>query len=290
LNGILCIDKPSGPSSMAAIRHIKKALGVKKIGHSGTLDPRATGLLVVGIEAATRLFPYLALEPKRYSFITVFGRITDTLDDAGVIVDKGRPVPDKAAVKDVLHAFVGTIRQTPPSYSAVKIRGVRAYTLARKKCSFELPSRQVHITSLKMLRFNKKAGEAEMEVECSGGTYVRSLARDIAASCGTVGYARSIRRIRMGEFGLQHAADYDAGAQQLKKHVVPLYKALSSYPSHTASQHQLNALSHGKDIAVEAAGHSRIFIYNTEKRLVAVATRTAENTYHPVKVFAGACV
>jgi len=287
VNGILCIDKPCGPSSMAAVAQVKRALGVSRVGHSGTLDPKASGLLVTALGHATRLLPYLPLEPKAYLFTIVFGTATDTLDSDGAVVAEGGAIPGEEQIRAVLGSLVGEIEQTPPRYSAVKVRGVRAYRLARNSRLFSLSPRKVRIRSLTLNGWDAVRGEAAVLVECSAGTYVRSLARDMAEKLGTVGYASSIRRSAMGMFSVEGALAPDAAAHELAAHVVPLDRVLAEQPGHIASARQIRALSHGQDIRIETfpAGHHHIFVFDDQKKLLAVARRVDHDTYHPVRVF-----
>ena len=143
MNGFLCIDKPKGPSSFDIIRIVRQAIGIKKIGHNGTLDPEATGLLVLALGKATRLLPYLQSEPKTYEFSVQFGKTTDTLDSVGSITEEGKPIPSAGALAGAVGSFQGRIIQKPPLHSAVKIRGKPAYKLARQNKVFDMPQREV---------------------------------------------------------------------------------------------------------------------------------------------------
>ena len=145
MDGFLCIDKPKGPSSFAIVAQVRNVLGAKKIGHCGTLDPAATGLLVIAIGKAPKLLPFLDLNPKKYVFSVKFGTQTDTLDSQGAETVTGGRMPDAAEIERVLPEFTGEIDQVPPSFSAVKIGGVRAYRMARKKRAVQLKSKKVTI-------------------------------------------------------------------------------------------------------------------------------------------------
>jgi tRNA pseudouridine55 synthase len=286
LNGFLIVDKPKGPSSFDIIRMARRAAGIRKIGHNGTLDPDATGLLILALGKATRLLPYLQSEPKIYEFSIQFGTATDTLDSAGAITEQNRPIPSVKALAGAVGSFQGAILQTPPHYCAVKVKGKPAYTLARQNKAFNLPPRHITIHSLDILDYNEEKGVAALRASCSKGTYIRSLARDIAQRVETAGYASSIRRVAAGIFTLQDAASMESIEADACSYIIPVEKALASYPSHTASPLQVKDLSHGNAIEVDTIiGSPILFIYSPEKELIAVAERRSRSMYHPIKVF-----
>ncbi|MBD3391934.1 MAG: tRNA pseudouridine(55) synthase TruB [Chitinivibrionales bacterium] len=286
MEGILCIDKPAGPSSMAAIARVKKTLGSAKVGHSGTLDPHATGLLIVALGNATRVLPYLELEPKRYEFTLVFGTATDTLDAAGAVFEKGLRIPSQSEIVEALAVFRGSIRQVPPRFSALKVKGTRAYKLAKQGRDFSPPPRTVTIHSLTLQTYDEAVGRGVFSVSCSSGTYVRSLARDIAEKCGTAGHAGSIRRTSMGPFNVDAAVSCNAERGDLESHMLPLYQVLAEQPAHIASREELMQLAHGRDIEVSDMPAPFLFVFTESRELAAVAQRVGDTTFHPSKVFA----
>jgi tRNA pseudouridine55 synthase len=286
LNGFLCVDKPQGFSSFGIIKLTRKALGIRKIGHSGTLDPNASGLLLIAIGKATRLLPFVPSEPKTYLFTIQFGAVTDTLDSEGDIIEQGKPIPAENSLSEAITSFTGEIKQTPPSFSAIKIKGTPAYKLARENKSVDIPERTVTISSLKLLDYDMKKGEASLEVECSKGTYVRSLARDIAEKAGTVGYASSIRRTAINGTHVKDAATLEDIQQNIKKFIIPVERMLEHFPSYIATSLQIEKISHGNEIKVDKPENSAIlFIYDSIKEIIAVAEKVSQNTYHPIKVF-----
>jgi tRNA pseudouridine55 synthase len=286
INGILCIDKPSGISSMSAITYVKRTLHEKKTGHSGTLDPAASGLLVVAIGNAPRLFPFLNLEPKTYRFSIVFGTGTDTLDADGSIIEQGGSVPDEQAIRNALSGFTGEINQEPPRFSALKVNGQRAYNLARRQENFTLAPRLVTIKKLDMENFNTEKGEATFMLDCSSGTYVRSLARDIARHLGTFGHTGFIRRTGMAGFSVNDAVSPDCGAEAMRKAIRPLADVLSGEPRHTATTAQALALSHGMDISIDTNISKKfLFVFTADGELAAVTRQVAPGRFHPEKVF-----
>lgn len=284
--GFLCVDKPKGLSSFDIIRIVRGGIGIKKVGHNGTLDPEATGLLVLALGKATRLLPFLQSEPKTYEFSIQFGKTTNTLDNAGSVIEQDKPIPSVKVLGESIGAFQGRVLQKPPIHSAIKIKGKPAYRLARQKRVFDIPEREVTIHSLHLLNYNEKKGEAFLKTVCSKGTYIRSLSRDIAQKAGTLGYASSIRRIAIGNFDVQNAATVEDIQKDAQKHLIPINDILASLPSYTASSLQMKEISHGNEIEVDNNNNSTIlFIYSPRKELIAVAKNISQSKYHPVKVF-----
>ena len=198
MDGFLCVNKPQGPSSFKIVAQLRKVLKVKKIGHAGTLDPQASGLLVIAVGSSTRLIQYLPNEPKVYRFGLQFGSQTDTLDNTGSIIADGGSFPPSAQLQAALNRFHGEYLQVPPAFSAKKINGVRAYKMARNGDNPPLKPCKVTIHSLDLIQYDQDKGLAELELSCSGGTYVRALVRDLASELNTYGFASFIRRCRSG--------------------------------------------------------------------------------------------
>ncbi len=200
--GILLLDKPSGHTSFQALSHIKRVLGTGRVGHAGTLDKFANGLLVVLAGRMTRLAGLATAMDKEYVATFTFGKETDTLDPEGAVVAEG-PVPAQKDLEAMLPEFRGEIRQVPPAYSAVHVAGTRAYRAARRGEAVELSPRQVTIHSLTLVSF--EAPHATVRVVCSKGTYIRSLARDIAARLESRAFVSALRRTRVGGFRVEEA-------------------------------------------------------------------------------------
>lgn len=204
LSGWLIIDKPLGISSTHVGNKVRRALGIKKVGHLGTLDPLATGVLPLALGEATKAIPYLTDDTKEYEFQVCFGSSTTTDDREGevVLTSSGRPTKDQILLN--LNHFTGDIEQIPPQFSAIKIDGNPAYKLARRGESVEIPKRSVTIFSLTLLCLDDE-DHATFRVSCSSGTYVRSLARDMSLALGTVGHVSILRRTRAGKFLLNQS-------------------------------------------------------------------------------------
>ncbi|MBR7186841.1 MAG: tRNA pseudouridine(55) synthase TruB [Clostridia bacterium] len=212
MTGFLNVDKRRGDTSAYVVNCVKRLvrplLGKTPCGHLGTLDPLASGVLPVGIGNATRLFDYFLEKQKTYTARFRFGATTDTLDSEGEVVLGGR-IPNREEVEAVLCRFTGRIEQIPPKFSARCIDGKRGYELARSGKEFELPSKSVEIFSI-ALKEQTAPDEFEFEITCSGGTYIRSLSRDIALALGTQGYTTGLRRTKSGIFSEKTAVSLDA--------------------------------------------------------------------------------
>ena len=195
INGWLFIDKPIGISSFYAVKKIRKFLNIKKIGHSGTLDPLASGVLGIAMGEATKSIDYLNDE-KEYVFNITFGKSKTSEDLEGETLETTKIIPDKKEIKEILKKFVGTIKQYPPKYSSIKIKGIRSYELARKNLNFDIKPRKVIIHELKHI---KQVNEYthKFKTLCSSGTYIRSLGRDIALNLNSLGYISFLRRTKI---------------------------------------------------------------------------------------------
>ncbi len=194
----LNIDKPLGLSSAKTVAIVKKITGAKKVGHGGTLDPLASGVLPIALNKATKTSESLMNARKKYFFRITFGEFRDTDDAEGKVVESSFARPTIAEIISALPFFIGKIKQTPSRFSAIKINGRRAYELARKGVEFEMPPREVEIFSIKLI--SNSAEFSEFEIECSKGTYVRSLARDICKKIFVCGYVSKLIRLRVGKF------------------------------------------------------------------------------------------
>lgn len=198
-SGWLNLDKPVGLSSAQLLTKVKRLLSIKKLGHAGTLDPFASGVLPVAVGEATKLMPYIVDQEKEYRFTVSWGINTDTDDITGQIISQHQFMPSQQAIEQVVQHFVGDIQQVPPIYSALKINGQRSYSLARARQPIEsLKSRLVRVFKLEVLSHTE--GETSFFLCCGKGTYVRSLARDMGRNLGTGGCVKSLRRLRVGIF------------------------------------------------------------------------------------------
>lgn len=269
MHGWIIIDKPLGPGSTQIVSAVKRALrtggyGKVKVGHGGTLDPLASGVLPVALGEATKLSGRMLDADKAYDFTIGFGVETDTLDAEGKAVAVSGVCPTLDAIEAVLPRFTGAIEQVPPAYSALKIDGQRAYDRARAGESFEMKTRAVTIHSLTIpsssepLRGNEGLNEITLSCSVSKGTYIRSLARDIARALGTVGHVTMLRRTKAGPFTLSQAISLDkldelAKGRQLEKALLPLTAGLDDIPALSVTPDQARALREGRRLIGIAA-------------------------------------
>ena len=199
-HGWINIDKPEGLSSAQVVAIIKKLLKIKKVGHAGTLDPIATGVLPIAFGKATKTMRFVQGCDKEYIFTLKFGESTDTYDRVGKVIATSLNYPSLNQIKSELKNFIGKIEQTPPIYSAIKVKGKRAYDLARKGQEVSLPSREVNIQNIQIESYDEVKHELALKVLCSKGTYVRSLAHDLAQNLNSCGHVTMLRRTKVGIF------------------------------------------------------------------------------------------
>ena len=204
LQGWINLYKPKNISSFFAIKKIKSKFQINKIGHCGTLDPLAEGILPIAIGKTTKLIPFVTKKEKKYVFVIKWGKQTSTDDLEGKVIQSSNNFPTKEAIKKQLQKFTGYIEQTPPFASAIKVKGQRAYKLFRENKNFLLEPKKVCVKKIKLLRSDQKK-TTNFEIECSQGFYIRSFARDLAISLGTFGHIYSLKRTKVGLFSLKSA-------------------------------------------------------------------------------------
>lgn len=244
-HGVLVVDKPAGPTSHDVVDRVRRALDERRVGHTGTLDPFATGVLPVCVGKATRLARFLGGGEKGYRATLRLGFATTTDDLKGEAL--GEPVPVTVTVADVARAsraFVGEIEQLPPRYSAKRAAGQRHYDLARRGIEVERRACRVTVHALEVL--SVEGERVELEVRCSSGTYVRALARDLGAALGVGGHLTALRRTRSGAFDLQQAVGWDELGPESRERLVPLEALLPEMPAVSVTEEGLQALRHGR--------------------------------------------
>ena len=288
INGWLIVDKPEGMGSTQVVNFTRRLFDAQKNGHCGTLDPFASGVLPIAFGEATKLINFITDGDKEYEFTLCFGTETDSSDCTGNIVAEGGNIPDEAEIKDILPHFCGTIKQTPPAYSAIKINGERAYDLARLGQDVAIPEREITIYQIDFCGINENC--ADFKVKCSKGTYVRSLGRDIARKLGTFGHLTRLRRTRCGIFTLNDTILLE----KLKKMVyveqalLPLETSLRDIAVMAVSEVEAAKLKQGQ--ALSPVG--RIGIFPIDSLAVAVCgtspvslVRVEERRISPIRVF-----
>jgi tRNA pseudouridine55 synthase len=241
MDGVLLVAKPAGVTSHDVVESLRRTLGAKT-GHAGTLDPFATGLLVVLVGRGTRLQQYMVGLPKAYRVVARLGAVSDTGDLTGEVIETGKTGGEEELRKAVAE-LTGEIEQRVPAYSAVKVGGERLYRKARRGEEVEVPTRRVVVDALELLRFDADAQEAELDVRCSSGTYVRQLVADLGELCGAGAYCLELVRTEVGPFSLA-----DADPERL----LPLSDALSFLPEYPLTEVEAESVRHGR--AIENAG------------------------------------
>jgi tRNA pseudouridine55 synthase len=297
ISGVLVIDKPPGLTSHDVVARVRRILGIRQVGHFGTLDPFATGVLPVSVGKATRFAQFYLKSRKSYSGTLRFGHSTDTYDSTGRATSEDQPVAlDRATLDKLFQEFTGRLMQTPPPFSAKHVGGVRAYELARQQKPVSLEPVEVEIYALELLGI---AGpDVRFAVECSGGTYVRSLAHDFGQRLRLGAYLADLRRTGVAEFKESQAVTLErlseaAGQKRVESCLVPLEALLPEFPELIVRGRQEVGVRHGH--AFELAQSRRagrggpglspvaalLKILNPERRLIAVARHVEGSVYHP---------
>tara|TARA_Y100000815_G_scaffold243743_1_gene241504 strand:+ start:137 stop:1063 length:927 start_codon:yes stop_codon:yes gene_type:complete len=284
IHGWIIIDKPGGLSSNAVVGRVRRLTGAAKVGHAGTLDPMATGVLPMALGEATKIVSYLMDGAKAYRFTVRWGEQRDTDDAEGEVVATSDARPAKEQILAVLGNFIGDIEQVPPVFSAIKIEGKRAYALARADQAPEMKPRTIHIEDLKLLSV-VDADHAEFEAVSGKGAYMRSLARDLGTALGTVGHIAQLRRIAVGPFDEKQAISLDKleslrHSAPLSEHLLPVETVLDDILALALTETEARKLSQGQAIPVlpvasrsplKNIGQGDVVRVMAEGRLVALA-------------------
>lgn len=289
--GILVVDKPIGPTSHQVVSIVRKGTGIRKVGHAGTLDPRASGVLVLCLGAATRLSEYLSTTSKRYHAVIRFGASTQTYDAEGEITLETTSIPTRKEIEATLTEFVGEISQVPPPYSAIKVQGKRAYELARQGKIPELEARKVTIHDLNLVSY--KPPDLSIEIECSAGTYIRSIAHDLGEQLSTGAHLAALKRLKAGPFTIEDAVPLpklEVGfmVDKWEQYVVPAADALPEFPIVKIDEETLKIIRHGHRIPAIPGSSGMARGVTSDGELVAVLEAVEGGNYwHPRKVLAG---
>lgn len=251
MTGVICLDKPEGISSFFAVKKVSRLLDTKKAGHTGTLDPMATGVLVIMLGSCTRFIDFLPESEKSYTARVMLGKNTDTLDITGDILEEKDVNVTEDELKKTAEKFLGDILQVPPMYSALRKDGVRLYDLARQGVEVERTPRKVQIKELKIYDFD--GSSFSMDVTCSAGTYIRSLAFDIGESLGTGACLTSLRRTAANGFSIDKSLTLEEIEKHLEnedieKYILPIENALKSYEAVTVSEAQGKRFRNGGEL------------------------------------------
>lgn len=290
LNGWLVIDKPAGITSTDVVNRLKRLIKPLKIGHAGTLDPFATGILLVALGESTKLVEYTMDKSKAYEFTVCWGENRDTLDIDGNVTDKCDKVPTKEEIEAVLAEFVGLKGQIPPNFSAIKVAGKRAYQMSRDGEEFVLPARNVILHEIKLL--DHQNGFSQIYIKCGRGYYVRSLARDLAKRLDTLCYVSALRRVQSGKFTLSNAISLALIEEMvhnpeidMEKFMLPVNAVLDDILVQQVDDPGKIRLQNGQKLPLVIKGQEGdIVSANCGDRLVALC-RIKDQFIFPVRVF-----
>jgi tRNA pseudouridine55 synthase len=290
LKGILNLDKPSGPTSRDVVDLVARLVRRIKVGHAGTLDPLASGVLIVCLGSATRLIESIQRMPKTYRTVIRLGARSDTLDAAGRFVEVESPdVPTEEEVRRAIAAQVGGILQRPPDYSALKIKGRRAYELARSGRRVGLPPRLVRVDRVELAAYAWP--RLELEIDCGAGTYIRAIARDLGETLGCGGLIETLVRTRIGPFTLDRSVDPDTLTPgSLPDHLRPSIEAVPDLPRVILDESQLAAVTQGRaldasSVPVPTLPPGEVALLGPDGSLIAIAQADIDRgTIQPRKV------
>ncbi len=285
LEGVLPVDKPAGPTSHDVVAQARRALGERRIGHTGTLDPFASGLLLLCVGRATRIAEYLTDMPKAYRATMRLGAATDTDDATGSVVaenDAWRTLDD-ATIRAAFAAEAGRRPQRPPAYSAKKIAGERAYRLARRGEVVELPDVDIEVHAIEVIAI--ALPEITFHVRCSSGTYIRSIGRDVAERLGTLGHLTALRRTAIGSHSVADALAVDRldDPAAVASMLIAPAAALATFPRLSVDEEDARHLTHGRPVSCTLPDAQTIVVLHDD-RLLAIG-RAAGGRLEPNKVF-----
>jgi tRNA pseudouridine55 synthase len=258
--GLVVVDKPAGITSHDVVGRCRRIFGTRKVGHAGTLDPMATGVLVVGIERATKILGMLTATDKSYTATIRLGQTTSTEDAEGEVLQTVSAAGvTEAQIETAVTPLRGEIDQVPSAVSAIKVDGQRAYKLAREGQTVELKARRVRIERFEVLSVRREGGfvDVDVEVDCSSGTYIRALARDVGAALGVGGHLSALRRTRVGSFGLDQAACLEDLAERPRLSYTLDEACLLTFPRRDLSAGEAEDTRHGR--ALESAGIDGVY-------------------------------
>lgn len=272
-SGFILIDKPYGISSFDVIRSLRRHLGIRRIGHAGTLDPFASGLLVCAVGKYTRLLQFVENQSKTYEAMMILGTKTNTGDPEGVVVQQVDFHLDETKLTQLKSAVLQLSKQQVPAYSAIKIDGKRAYQYARENAELEMPIRDICVYDFEIINIDESTPSQfslSYRVQVSKGTYIRALSEQIAELLGTVGYTVELRRIAIGRASVTDAIGLD-DLQSNKVFLMPARALLSNMPGLELSQTQAQDILHGKTLCMEAPDTEAVALYSSDGNLIGIA-------------------
>ncbi len=296
MTGIILLDKPKDITSFGAVARVRRICGEKKCGHTGTLDPMATGVLTVMLGGATRFIELLPSHNKAYRASFRLGTTTDTLDITGKVLETREVNVTAEEVKEKISDFIGDINQLPPMYSAVSVNGQRLYDLARQGIEVERKARQVTVFSIDVLAENEEAGEYEIYVECSSGTYIRTLISNLGEALGCGAVMTDLRRTKANGFEIRNAVTLEQLEEavnngKISDLLIPVDRALEEYPVIKVSEAQAKRFRNGGELSLERLRYPRMLgffrVYDPKGNFIGIGEIGQKDCLEIKRVFMG---
>lgn len=296
MTGIILLDKPKDITSFGAVARVRRICGEKKCGHTGTLDPMATGVLTIMLSGATRFCELLPSHDKAYIASFRLGTVTDTLDITGKVLETREVSVNAEQVREKIKDFIGDISQLPPMYSAVSVNGQRLYDLARQGIEVERKAREVTVFSIDIINENEQAGEYTISVECSSGTYIRTLIADLGEALGCGAVMTDLRRTKANGFDISQAVTLEQLAQaaengELGDVIIPVDKALEEYPVIKVTAAQAKRFRNGGELDLQRLKYPRMLgffrIYDPENNFIGLGEIGTGDSLTVKRVFVG---
>ncbi len=296
MTGIILLDKPKDITSFGAVARVRRICGEKKCGHTGTLDPMATGVLTIMLGGATRFCELLPSHDKAYIASFRLGTVTDTLDITGKVLETREVSVNAEQVREKIKDFIGDISQLPPMYSAVSVNGQRLYDLARQGIEVERKAREVTVFSIDIINENEQAGEYTIGVECSSGTYIRTLIADLGEALGCGAVMTDLRRTKANGFDISQAVTLEQLAQaaengELGDVIIPVDKALEEYPVIKVTAAQAKRFRNGGELDLQRLKYPRMLgffrVYDPENNFIGLGEIGTGDSLTVKRVFVG---
>lgn len=272
IDGVVLVNKPIGITSFAAVRKVSRQLQAKKVGHCGTLDPFASGLLIVTINNATKIARFIESQNKEYIATLVLGVKTDSGDNTGKVIKRLKPPKfEVLQLNDVIKSFIGKQTQIPPMHSAIKVNGQKLYELARKGKTIDREPRPIEIYDIKLIKY--RGNTLTFKVNCTKGTYIRTLAEDLAKRLGCVGHLKNLERTAIGDFLLTDAKNIDK--LSATEDIVPISQALKSMSKYIVSKDELSLVNNGGSLVIDQ-DEEYVLLINQESTPLAIYQKDGE--------------
>jgi tRNA pseudouridine55 synthase len=272
IDGVVLVNKPIGITSFAAVKKVSKQLQAKKVGHCGTLDPFASGLLIVTINNATKIARFIESQNKEYIATLILGVKTDSGDNTGKVIKRLKPPKfEVLQLNDVIKSFIGKQTQIPPMHSAIKVNGQKLYELARKGKTIDREPRPIEIYDIKLIKY--RGNTLTFKVNCTKGTYIRTLAEDLAKRLGCIGHLKNLERTAIGDFLLTDAKNIDK--LSAAEDIIPIAQALKSMSKYIVSRDELSLVNNGGALVIDQ-DEEYVLVINQESTPLAIYQKDGE--------------